>query len=172
MVFFTRPAMFGPPQNLPRSPGLFRLRNLLGGALVIGVISGIWLGDMLPGLGTGGGVGIGVGNTGIMGTPTGQEKNAEFNVGKEHVDKSTGKSLRVIIEDWNYLVRSNGKDVPITLDELVQQVTKLKGDADGVRLRVYRTESARATAEHKLQEALKAAHVPDAAVYIAPDVVE
>lgn len=162
--------MFGPSQNTPRAPGIFRLRNLLGGALVIGVISGIWMADKLPGLGTGGGVGIGVGNTGIMGTPTGIEKNAEFNVGKEHVDKTAGKSLRVVIEDWNYLVRSGDSETPIELDTLVKQVAKLKGDADGIRLRVYRTESARATAEHKLQDALKAANIPESAIYIAPDI--
>ncbi len=164
--------MFGSSQNTSRGPGLFRLRNLLGGALVIGVISGIWLGDLLPGLGTGGGVGVGIGNTGIMGTPNGVEKDAEFNVGSEHVDKTAGKSLRVIIEDWNYLVRSGEKETPLELDALVKEVAKQKGDADGIRLRVYRRESARTTAEEKLREALTAAKIPwETAVYVAPDPV-
>ncbi len=164
--------MFGSATQTPRSPGWFRLRNLLGGALVIGVICGVWLSDFLPGLGTGGGVGVGVGSTGIMGTPNGIEKDAEFNVGKEHTDKSAGKSLRILIEDWNYLIRSEGKNTPIALEDLVKRVAGLEGDADGIRLRVYRTESARATAEHRLQDALKAANVPESAIYLAPEVVE
>ncbi len=164
--------MFGMPSQKPRSPGLFRLRNLLGGALVVGVICGVWLGDFLPGLGTGGGIGVGVGSTGIMGTPTGTDRSAEFNVGKEQIDKTNGKSLRVVVKDWNFFVRSGGEDTPIVLDDLVKRVEQLPGDADGIRLRVYRTESARATAEQRLQDALKSAKVAESAVYFAPDIVE
>lgn len=164
--------MFGMSPQKPRSPGLFRLRNLLGGALVIGVICGIWLGDFLPGLGGGGGIGVGVGSTGLIGTPTGDDPDAEFNVGKEQTDAATGKSLRVVVKDWNYFVRAGGKDTPILLDDLVQRVADVPGDTDGIRLRVYRTESARATAENRLQDALKDAQVPESAVYFAPDIVE
>ncbi len=164
--------MFGMPSQKPRSPGWFRLRNLLGGALVVGVICGVWLGDFLPGLGTGGGIGFGVGSTGVMGTPTGVDRAAEFNVGKEHVDKTAGKSLRVVVKDWNYFVRTGDKDTPITLEDLVERVAQLPGDADGIKLRVYRTESARATAEHRLQDALKTASVAESAIYFAPDIVE
>lgn len=164
--------MFGMPSQKPRSPGWFRLRNLLGGALAVGVICGIWLGDFLPGLGTGGGIGVGVGSTGIMGTPSGIDQAAEFNVGQEHVDKTAGKSLRVVVKDWNFFVRTGGDDTPILLDDLVKRVATLPGDADGIRLRVYRTESARATAEHRLQDALKAANVSESAIYFAPDIVE
>ncbi|HET6426506.1 MAG TPA: hypothetical protein VFG20_22630 [Planctomycetaceae bacterium] len=168
--------MFGSSQKPPRSPGLFRMRNLIGGALALGVICGVWIADWLPnlgwGLGTGGGVGVGIGNTGIMGTPSGDDKNAEFNVGREHVDKTSGKSLRVVIEDWNYLLRRGDKETPIELDALVKEVSKVEGDADGVRLRVYRRESARATAEDKLRHALTAAKIPwDTAVYVAPEPV-
>lgn len=165
--------MFGMPSQKPRSPGLFRLRNLLVGALAIGVICGIWLGDFLPGLGLGGGgFGVGVGPNGILGISSGTNADAEFNVGAEHPDKSNGKSLRVVVKDWNYFVRSTGGDQPIGLEDLVDRVKELPGDADGIQLRVYRTESARATAEQRLQDALKAANVAESAVYVAPDIVE
>lgn len=159
--------MFGAGTPAQRGPGLFRLRNMLGGALIIGLITGAYFSDWMPGLGTGGNAAI---SLNVSPDDTGNN-NAEFNVGDD-AGKGTGGPLRVVIKDWNYFIRVGKTDTPVELADLVTAVAEAKGDADGIRLRVYRTDSARATAEHKLQDALKAAGVVETAVYFSPEPIE
>lgn len=159
--------MFGTNVNPPRGPGLFRLRNMLGGALIVGLITGAYFSDWVPGLGSGGNATI---SLNADATDKG-DNTAEFNVGTE-TGHGTGGPLKVVIKDWNYFVRVGKTDTPIELADLIAAIGTAKGDPDGIRLRVYRTDSARATAEHKLQDALKTAGIAESAVYFSPEPVE
>ncbi len=159
--------MFGANAPAQRGPGLFRLRNLLGGALIIGLITGAYFSDWMPGLGNGGNAAIS-----LSASPEETGNNsAEFSVGGDS-GNGTGGPLRVVIKDWNYFVRVGKTDTPVELADLVTAVKEAKGDRDGIRLRVYRSDSARATAEHKLQDALKEAGIAETAVYFSPEPVE
>ncbi|OYW15139.1 MAG: hypothetical protein B7Z55_15240, partial [Planctomycetales bacterium 12-60-4] len=123
------------------------------------------------GIGTGNGVGIG--QSGWSGKSDGTaETQAELGVSSETAKGTAPESLRVVIKDRNYYLRSGGSETPIDLDALVSMVQSAIGDDDGIKLRIYRTESARVTAELQLRESLKTVDVADSAIYTSPDVVE
>lgn len=149
--------------------GLFKFRNVVGVALVLGIAAGVWMGDLFKGFGTGGdGVGIGRSGTTGLSADAAPEQAVDLGVsGAAH-----RQPYRVVIKDRSYFLREGAADTPVTLEKLVELVTASPGDEDGVRVRVYQTESARVTAGVRLRDALKAADVPESAAYWSPDAVE
>lgn len=152
----------------------FRMRYVVGGALVLGIAAGVWLGDWFKGFGPGGD-----GTTGGLGTGDGVktslvgESPPELGVTAETTTVGLVTSmLRVVIKDRSYFLRDGETDTPIELPALVDAVKQHPADDDGIKLRLYRSNTARVTAELQLREALHAAGVSDAAIYVSPDAVE
>ncbi|WP_373652545.1 hypothetical protein [Schlesneria sp. DSM 10557] len=156
--------------------GLFRTRNILGAALLVGLGVGLYLGKW--GLGTGGSDGWGTG-----GGETQVSVNSDGVVNPPQTLKSEVPArvypvtdvVRVVIDEDSYLLRqeSDGsKDVPITLPELIKLVEQAKGDADGLRVRIYENMTARAEAEENLKQELSKAGVPDASIFWVPITAE
>lgn len=125
-------------------------------AFLIGMYTGI------PGFGGGEGV---QGNV-----PRDQTKAAPI----EDADDESQTGLEddvvtVLIDGRSYsvLTSSDGQQEyrATSIEEVARLATAAKGDESGVRVKVLRRESARASAEEKLQVALSQAGVPESSVY-------
>lgn len=145
----------------------FRLRNLALAALAIGIIAGLWLGDLFNGFGGGNSVGVGFTDSS---TTKSQDRTDLVGYAKPagQSTASTAGLVRILIDDRHYYLCLEDEDQPIELKSLVELVKSTPPNDDGLRAIVDRTAASRASAEHKLSEALKAAGIPEKAVYLKP----
>jgi hypothetical protein len=163
----------------------FKLRNLVGVALVLGIAAGVWLGDFFKGLGFGLGPGYGGGSASSGSGKTGGGSDsssgtadlvghhAEPSDADDAVPAVPSKDLvRILIDDRSYFLRQGKKKQPISLEALVRLIELTDPNEDGLRAMVDRTPSSRASAEIKLYDALKDAGIPANSVYLAPTAVE
>lgn len=163
----------------------FKLRNLVGVALVLGIAAGVWLGDFFKGLGFGLGPGYGGGSASSgSGKSSGDGSDsssgadlvghhAEPNDADDAVPAAPSKELvRILIDDRSYFLRQGKKKQPISLEALVRLIELTDPNEDGLRAMVDRTPSSRASVEDKLYAALKDAGIPANAIYVVPNAVE
>ena len=157
--------------------GLFRKRNILGGALIAGVALGVYLGQWKGfGLGGGWGLGKGQGETQVSLSSNGhpiQTLDPETETNDPLLP--VPKVVRVVIDEENFLLRQandGSKDVPITLLNLIKLIDQAPGDADGLRVRIYEKLTARAEAEENLKKELSKSGIPDAAIFWVPTPIE
>jgi hypothetical protein len=150
-----------------------RMRYVIGGALVLGIVAGVWLSDLLKGLGSGNGVGIGqAGLEGVAVQVDPATTGSDLGLSSESTTGVAATSLKVLIKDRGYFLRTGDLDSPIDLEALVPMVQAATGDDDGIKLRIYRSGTARVTAELQLREALRAADVAEGAIYTSPGITE
>ena len=169
-----------------------KMRYVVGGTLVLGIAAGVWLSDFLKGFGLGAGDGVGIGQTGLSGiqtsvgsTSSGGQSSPDLGLSADQLVSQSqlapganpGKqtlptSERLLVKDRGYFWRTASGDVPATLDEIIAKAQSLAGDDDGIRLRIYRDDSARVTAVIALEEALKTAMIPESAIYMSPDAAQ
>ena len=89
-----------------------------------------------------------------------------------------GGVLTVVIDEYDYFVQTIVQDAeaerrelrPTTLEEIVKFADRASGDRNGIRVRVLRRDTARASAEAKLQTALQQRVNADA-VYMAEELL-
>lgn len=149
---------------------MFKFRNVAAVMLVLGVAAGVWMSDLWKGLGGGSGLGLGDGKKSpARSADEGRETAPELGVDGPASTTHAGQTVRVIIRDRDYFLKEGRQETPLPLDRLVDTVRDVSGDDDGVRLRVYRAESARVTAELELREALQKAEIPESATYWSPE---
>jgi hypothetical protein len=149
------------------------MRYVVGGALALGIAAGVWLSDWFKGIGLGEGSAVGIGQSGWDGVQTNAEgQAADLGVSYQTPLPAGAPTLRVVIKDRSYFLRDGETDTPIELAALVDAVKQHPADEDGIRLRLYRTNTARVTAELQLREALQTAGIPDAAVFTYEHAVE
>jgi hypothetical protein len=83
--------------------------------------------------------------------------------------------LTVLIDEHDYLVElpSDSEPVyrPLALDRIVAVAELATGDANGIRVRVLRRDSARASAEEKLRLELKRAGIESNAIHMSDSTV-
>lgn len=164
---------------------LFRKRTVLGAALVAGAIVGMYLPDFWKGFGGGSTTGVGIGDSKSgdavapkvnADTKTETDKKAETDTKAESVDPppptDVPRAIKVSIDDRKYFLRSDEGDREAGIDEIIRFVKVARGDADGIRVRIYCKKTARTSAEVALQEAFNAAAIPDTAVYWYPGIAE
>jgi hypothetical protein len=159
---------------------IFRKRNILGLALAAGIGVGIYLGQF-KGFGLGGGSGSGFGTgDGKTQTSIGTEpsQNSQIKlVNRESEPESTftvPKVVRVVVDGYDYLLRTSkdsSSDQKISLPKLIDLIQQAPGD-DGLKVRIYRTTNARASAEEKLKDELNSAGIDDAEVFWVPTPVK
>lgn len=150
------------------------MRYVAGGALALGVAAGVWLGDWFKGFGPGGGEGSGFRQSGEgVQTSVVASNGAELGVSAASLDRIPRvTTLRVVIKDRSYFLRDGETDTPVELAAVVDAVQRQPPDDDGIKLRLYRTNTARVTAELQLLDALHAAGIADAAIYKSENAVE
>lgn len=154
-------------------------RTVAGGLIVGGVLLGTWLSGWFPDFGTGHKLNLGEhegsdGDSSAQVSLTSDSHPAavdpqrpiepEFALETTTAPEPTDV-LRIVIADRNYYLRSGAgdetRDHRIELADLVEKARQVKGDEDGVKVRVYRKASARATAELALQQELHKAGLTD-----------
>lgn len=155
----------------------------VGAGLGIAVLVGIFLSGYLPKFGGGLGLGLGGGGGGD-GTapqaapiatgpeaPAAPEKVAEKPA--EEPEKvaevvETTRVVHVLVDGREYFVEQFRDDKPhwqpASLTEITALAAAATGDEDGIRVRISRKGSARATAEMALSEALLKAGLPEEAI--------
>jgi len=141
-------------------PGRKR-RRLIAGALVAGLVAlGIWLSNLIPGLGlgTGGGGGIGTGNT--LSPNDSKTKTPEETRPVQKPAKQPDV-VEVRIDGNRFLLKriTDGRVTydPVQLDEIVQRARKAPGDDHGVKVRIATRAMANLDLEDKLKAALRQA---------------
>ena len=154
---------------------LFRKRNVLGAALVAGVIVGMYLPDFWNGFGGGSITGVGLGDPksgthgeladDSKGKPADTEKPAEPDI---TLPVNVPPVIKVLIDDRSYFIRSAVGDRKVEIAEVIALAKAAAGDADGIRVRVYRKGSSRPSAENALQDAFNEAKINDNAVFWVP----
>jgi hypothetical protein len=160
---------------------LLRKRNILVAALVAGIGLGVYFGSW-KGFGWGGGAGSEIGGgDGETHVSVGSEKLIKNPSTRTAVQNQDDASIpvpdvvRVLIDDREFLLRSandDSRDAKISLPKLIQLIEQAPGDADGLRVRIYRKTTARASAEESLKDKLTAAGIEDAAVFWVPNPVK
>ncbi|MBI1345125.1 hypothetical protein GC163_02435 [bacterium] len=149
-----------------------RMRYIIGGALVLGIAAGVWLGDLFQGIGTGDGIGIG--QSGVTGVQTSVETQPgpDLGLSTEASGIESIETIQVVVRDRTYFVRLNGEESPIDLPALLSMIAETTGNDEGIRVAIYRAGSARTTTVLQLTEALQNAGISDAAIYTSPEMVE
>ena len=170
---------------------LFQKRTWLAGAVAAGVLVGINMPEFWKGPGTGGGTSVVPGTQGTTESKTDSSAQAEKpvtatrTVSESSPLKSPNSSpatpppvekpavIKVTVDERTFSLRSEeAGERPIELRELIEMVKTAKGDADGIRLRIYRKPSSRASAEMALQTALTDAGIREEAVHWVPTATE
>lgn len=149
----------------------FRYRYIIGGTLLLGVLAGVWLSNFLQGIGTGDGIGIG--QSGMSGVSVSTTAGpADLGISSDSPATDVPQSLRVVIRDRSYFLRDQETEQPQALSDLVALARSVPGDEDGIKVRVFRSRSARVTAELGLRDALLEADVPESAIFISQDPID
>lgn len=158
---------------------LFRKRNILGAALIAGVIVGQYLPDFWNGFGGGSITGVGLGDPqsgGSLDSSDGSKDSAvdppKGNDAAKELPKNVPPVIKVVIDDRSYYLRSSDGDRPTSIAEVIGLVKAAAGDADGIRLRIYRKGTSRPSAENALQDAIMEAKISEAAVFWSPTTTE
>jgi hypothetical protein len=164
--------------RFPKSP--FRLTNLVVVALILGILVGLWLGDLFKGLGWGPGEGgtsratatqehASVTDAGTEGDLVGFRDEGEET--QSTTPKPSGL-VRVLIDDRSYFVRDGEAKTSIALDALVRRIAETEPNEDGLQAIIDRTSASRVVTERNLRDALRKAGVAENSVYWTPHAVE
>lgn len=158
---------------------LFRKRNILGAALVAGIVVGTYLPNFWNGFGGGSIVGVGVGDpkTGTPGEEAdGSTSKPADNAKPDETDSKPTENvppvIKVVIDERSYFIRSAEGDRPAEASEVIALVKAAAGDADGIRVRIYRKKTSRIKAEQELQDSLVAAGIADSAILWIPVAID
>jgi len=83
--------------------------------------------------------------------------------------------LTLLIDEYAYLMMIPSESGPVyrdtALPRLLELAKQTRGDSNGIRVRVQRRESSRASAEHRLKNELQRAGVTQDALYMASEFV-
>ncbi len=144
-------------------------RYILGAALVAGVIVGQYLPNFWKGFGGGSIVGVGIGDPApaTLGEPP-VDPTSKPVEGDVKPPTNVPPVIKVVIDDRSYFIRSAEGDRPVEIAEVIALAKAAAGDADGIRVRVYRKGSSRPSAENALQDAFNEAKIGDTAVFWVP----
>lgn len=153
------------------------MKQVVTGAVVIGLVAGIYLGGFFKGFGLGGGAGTGPGNGAASTAKKSSDKPApadaepddggDFDSSANYRDPA--QCVEVLIEERDFQVRSkSGKLERKTLDEVLALARVATGTEDGLRVKVFRSGTARASAETALKDGLTEAGIDDLAIQWLP----
>lgn len=144
-------------------------KALAGGGVILalGVLLGMFM--KLPGWG---------GGTTMLSTTSGDQSGTTTTNKDSTTDQGlpTAGLITVLIDDRDFsLAKKSGDELTyeaIALEEIVELAKDLPGNEDGIKVRVLRKETARATAEANLRNALIDAGLDAGSIYMPRSFVE
>ncbi len=158
-------------------------RNVVTGAVVLGVVAGAFLSGLFPGFGlgsgNGNGDGEGTGNVSVDASgsqpTTEQSETADADSGRQADDDTKpAPRLDVRIDDSSLLVRNgNGAGYrEVELPELVDLAKKTGGDDNGIRVLIQRRKNARLVTWSSLIQELKNAGLSADSISMPKELVD
>ena len=156
-----------------------KTRTIAGGLLVIGAVIGAFMSGLLPGFGSGSGIGVqSVGGDASATAPNDvPQKPAPVDepvIAKVKMAASPAV-LEIRIDNHDYLVPDDHSATgvrKVDLDEAVKLAQVTTGNDDGIRVRIVRSHSARLTAWATLHDALAKAGMSQDSIRMPKDLVE
>ncbi len=154
-------------------------RTVVGGLLVVGAVFGTFMSGLLPGFGSGSGVGAqspanDSAVTGRDDAPPDQAPVQKPVVAKDETS-APAPVLEIRIDNHDYFVTDNDSETgvrKIDLDEAVKLAQVTTGNDDGIRVRIVRSRSARLTAWTTLHDSLVKANLSLDSIRMPKDLVE
>ena len=172
---------------------LFQKKTWIGAAVVAGVLVGINFPEFWKGPGIGGGTsgtGAGTPTANAPETTNPNSENSEVaavarkilaeNASTTDQQSTTAENaatsatiekpavVKVVVAERAFTLRSENGERPIQLPEIIDLVKQAPGDIDGIRLRIYRKQTSRASAEDALGTALTDAGIREDVVEWVP----
>jgi len=88
----------------------------------------------------------------------------------------SGNTLHILIDEFSYLMRVPGQQTDswqaIELDRLTEVAQQAAGDTNGIRVRIQKRVTARASAEQEILQQLNASGIGSDAIFESPELVE
>lgn len=151
-----------------------RIRTIAGTVVVLALALAGILKGLFPNFG-GGGNGDGPGDGPRPQADAPEEPAVDPAPDVAPPDRVPPQVLNVLVEDRHYAVRrtAGGREIwnRVELDRVVALAEQTPGNADGVRVRIVRDESARASAEIELHERLLEAGLPKESIVTERDLI-
>lgn len=147
-------------------------KRILGGAAVVILLVGMWMGNFFRGFGLGDGSGDGSGD----GNPGRTQVSLTSEPAPEQPDEPatseaslySDEVLTVLISGARYEIETESEGTaafnPATLDEIVAQAKNKPGDRNGIRVRLRFRRDAESGATSDLYEALQSAGIEREAI--------
>lgn len=154
-------------------------RTIAGGLLVIGAVFGAFMSGLLPGFGSGSGIGVQTaGSDSISILPN--DARHETTPVDDPVDAEMETSvppavLEIRIDDHDYFVHDDSSATGVRkvgLDEAVKLAQVTTGNDDGIRVRILRSQSARLSAWTTLHDSLMRAELSLDSIRMPKELVE
>ena len=147
-------------------------RVMIGGVVVLAVALAGFFGRFFGGFGTGEQGGENAKettaeNTALLSNTTARpdDRSPAAQTAAVYLDYRTVGVLEVIVDARSYTIRNDRNGArPVELGELIELAKRTPGNEEGVRVRVFRRESALVTTEKALQSALINAGLPQESI--------
>ena len=154
-------------------------RTIVGGLLVVGAVLGTFMSGLLPGFGSGSGVGAqSSGGNSAQIAPVGVQPETapiEEPIVAKIETSARVPVLEIQIDNHDYFVTDNDSKTgvrKVDLDEAVKLAQETTGNDDGIRVRIVRSRSARLTAWTTLHDSLVKADLSLDSIRMPKDLVE
>lgn len=146
----------------PTRTALLPLRKkIVGGGIIVGLIAlGLWWNGLGPGLGPGdGGGGDGTSESSSTSTSSnnGDGHTSHDDGDRDSLSPGPGDRLTVLIRGDRYELVREDRNVPVTLEEIVELVREMPGDDDGIRVVITHDPTGVSGAQSDLEQALATA---------------
>lgn len=156
-----------------------KTRTIAGGLVVVGAILGSFMSGLLPGFGSGSGIGAedagndspSVSSDNAQQEPTPTNEPADSDV----VTVAPAAVLDIRIDNHDYVVPDAASATgvrKVDLDEAVKLAQMTRGNDDGIRVRILRNQSARVTAWAALHDELVKAGLAMDSIRMPKDLIE
>lgn len=151
-------------------------KRMLGGAAVVILLVGMWMGNFFQGLGLGPGSGGGDGDGDGAADPGRTQVSLTSEDPPEQTDEPqpnqsslySDELVTVLIDGTDYQIETESDGAaafaPATLEEVVSQASERPGDRNGIRVRLRFSRTAEAGATSDLYEALQSAGIEREAI--------
>lgn len=154
-------------------------RTIAGGLLVLGAVFGAFMSGLLPGFGSGSGIGVqsAGSNPNVAGpTETAREPAPVEEPVNTNVETTAPPAvLEIRIDNHDYFVRDESSATgvrQVNLDEAVKLAQATTGNDDGIRVRILRSQSARLSAWTSLHDSLINADLTQDSIRMPKELVE